>query len=92
MTEEHLSALLGAAEAKKDGEGWMRPPEGRNITLYVSSNGASMTVGKVEALRVAGQLLRARTVRGEEFVLALEDVFAGAVDAPATAGRKAGFV
>lgn len=92
MTEEHLSALLSAADAKKDDEGWSTTPEGRNMTLYVACNGANLTVSRVEALRVKGALLEARTVRGERYLLALEDVYAGAVDGPKAAGRKAGFV
>ncbi len=92
MTEEHLAALLVAAEAKKDDEGWSRPPDGRHMTLYVGCNGSTLTVSKIEALRPDGALLRARTVRGETYVLAAEDVFAGAVEGAATSSRKAGFL
>jgi hypothetical protein len=92
MTEEHLAALLGTAKAKKDDEGWQVPSEGRLVTLYVASNGASMNVGRVEALQAQGTLLKARTVKGELYVLALEDVFAAAIEPPAATGRKAGFV
>jgi hypothetical protein len=93
MTEEHLSALLAAAEAKKDDKGFLRAGEGRTLTLYVASSAASLTVSKVEALRAERDLLHARTTKGEVYVLALVDVYAGAVDAsPATGGRKAGFV
>lgn len=92
MTEEHLVALLASAKAEKDGEGWHVPAEGRNLTLYVASGGVSLNVGRVEALQTQGALLRARTVKGELYVLALQDVFAAAIDAPAAGGRKAGFV
>lgn len=92
MTEEHLTALLSMAEAKKDDKGFLRAGEGRNMSLYAATAGASLTVTKVEALKVEKQLLYARTVRGEVFVLALEDVFAGSVDQPLSSGRKAGFV
>jgi hypothetical protein len=92
MTEEHLASLLGSAKAKKDDEGWFVPAEGRHWTLYVASSGASLNVGRVEAVRTEGALLHARTVKGELFVLALEDVFAAALEAPAAGGRKAGFV
>jgi hypothetical protein len=92
MTEQHFSALLMASEAKKASDGWLKLPEGRHLTLYVAFNGASLTVSRIEAVRAEGGLVRARTVKGEVFVLALSDVFAGAADAPAAGGRKAGFV
>ena len=91
MTEEHLTALLTAAEAKKDDKGFLKAGEGRLISLYVASSGANLTVTKVEALKVDKHLIHARTTRGEIYILALEDVFAGAVDQPTSAGRKAGF-
>ncbi len=84
--------MLAAAQAKKDDQGWLVPAEGRQLTLYVASNGASLNVGRVEALQAEGKLLRARTVKGELYVLALEDVFAAAVETPSSSGRKAGFV
>jgi hypothetical protein len=91
MTPEHLSLFLAAAEAKKDDQGWMRPKQNRSLTLHVAASGVSLVVGRVEAVKVEGPLLKARTVKGEVFVLALEDVFAGAVDAPSNLDRKAGF-
>lgn len=91
MTEEHLTALLTAAEAKKDEKGFLRTAEGRTLTLYVASSAANLTVSKVEALRPEKGLLHARTVKGELFVLAIADVYAGAVEAPSTGTRKAGF-
>ena len=92
MTEQHLSALLTAAEAKKASDGWLKLPEGRHLALYVAFNGASLTVSRVDAVRSEGGLVRAKTVKGEVFLLALADIFAGAVDAAASTGRKAGFV
>jgi hypothetical protein len=92
MTEEHLSALLAAAEAKKDSEGWFKPAEGRQMTLHAAAQGVSLTVGRIEALRIENGLVKTRTVRGELYVLSLEHVFAGAVEAPASGSRKAGFV
>ncbi|HYO93748.1 MAG TPA: hypothetical protein VER33_04520 [Polyangiaceae bacterium] len=93
MTEEHLSALLATAEARKDDDGFLRAAEGRTWTLYVSSGGVGLSVSKVEALRSEKGLLHARTNKGERYVLALSDIYAGAVDGSSTAGaRKAGFV
>ena len=80
MTEEHLNALLAAGEAKKDDQGSMRPAQGRTWTLYVVSGSASLTVSKVDSLRVEKELLHARTSKGELFILSLKDVYAGAID------------
>lgn len=92
MTEEHLTALLAAAEAKKDDQGFSRAADGRTWTFYVVSGSASLTVSKVEAVKVERELLRARTTKGELYILALKDLYAGAVDAPGANTRKAGFV
>jgi len=91
MTEEHLTAIIGAAEAKKDSKGWWVMPEGRHITLYASYEGSSLTMGKVDALQMDGPLLKARTVRGDVFVVAQVDVFAGQVEPQPQGARRAGF-
>jgi len=91
MTEEHLTALLSAAEAKKDDKGWVAAADGRLFTLYVASGGAWLTVSRVDAVRLDGKLLHARTNRGEVYLLALNDVYAGAIDGPPATTRKAGF-
>jgi hypothetical protein len=91
MTEDHLTALVQAAEAKKDGQGWWVTQEARHMTLYVSSEGSSLTVSRVEAVRLDGPFVKARTVRGEVYIVALSDVFAGAVEPRAEGGRRAGF-
>ncbi len=92
MTEEHFTALLTAAEAKKDDQGFMVPTHGKTWSLYVASGSVGLTVSRVEALKVEKSLLRARTVKGELYILALEDVFAGAIDsAGGGSSRRAGF-
>jgi len=92
MTQEHLSALLAAAGAKKSSDGFMCPPDNRHLTLHAAFNGASLTVSRVEAIRVEAGLVQARTSKGDLYVLALSDLFAGAVDGGTTTTRKAGFV
>ncbi|HEY2406958.1 MAG TPA: hypothetical protein VGM29_04495 [Polyangiaceae bacterium] len=93
MTEQHLSALLTAAQATKDDKGWAAASEGRLLTLYVAYNGAGFTVSRIEAVKVDGQQVHARTNKGELYVLALSDVYAGAIEAASGSGaaRKAGF-
>jgi hypothetical protein len=93
MTDEHLSALLALCEAgKKDKEGWFHLPEGRHLTLYGAFNGASLNVSRIADVRRDGELVAVRTVKGETFLLALADLFAGAVEASPAQSRKAGFV
>jgi len=92
MTHEHLSALLTAGDAVKSGDGWMTLPEARSITLYIASGGATLSVGRVQTLRHDGALLHAKTNKGEHYVVALEDAYAGSVDAPAGTSKKAGFL
>lgn len=91
MTDEHFTAIVQAAQAKKDGQGWWTSQEGRHMTLYVSSSSSSLTVNKVEAVQLDGKLVRARTARGETYILALEDIFAAAVEPEAQGARRAGF-
>jgi hypothetical protein len=65
--------------------------DGRSLTLYAAFNGASLTVSRVEAVKSEQKLLYARTKKGEVYVLALTDVYAGAVEESQAATRKAGF-
>ena len=91
MTEQHLAALLKAAQASTDDKGWTSASEGRLLTLYVAYGGAALTVSRIEAVRLDGEQVHARTNKGELYVLALSDVYAGAVEAATASSRKAGF-
>ena len=91
MTDEHFAAIVQSAQAKKDGQGWWTTQEGRHLTLYVASSSSSLTVNKVEAVQQDGKLVKARTARGETYVLALEDIFAAAIEPEAQGARRAGF-
>jgi hypothetical protein len=92
MTQEHLAALLAAGEATKNADGWMGLPEGRSLTVYVASGTSTLSIGRVHALKAEHALLHARTSKGEHFIVALEDAFAGSVDAPSGIAKKAGFL
>jgi hypothetical protein len=93
MTQEHWAALIEASGAKKDEQGFLAPPEGKLLTLYVSSGTSTLSVQRIEAVRHEQGLVYARTKKGELFVLALQDVFAGAVEeTQGSSSRKAGFV
>jgi hypothetical protein len=94
MTEEMFRVVLETANAKSDKDGWNTLPEGRMMTLYVAHHGVQLTVAKVEALRSASSIVRARTSKGDTFLMALDDIFATALDAGSEshAARKAGFL
>jgi len=96
MIEEILRAAIDAAEAKTDKDGWAELPEGRMLTLYAGHEGVSLNVAKVEAIKVAQGVVRARSVKGDTFMLALKDVFAVALEGAPKAGghgsRRAGFL
>jgi len=89
-----LRAVLETGNAKSDMDGWTALPEGRLMTLYVAHNGVQLTVAKVEALKTTGPIVRARSTKGETYLLCLDDVFAAAFDAGSenNAGRKTGFL
>lgn len=91
MTDEHFMAIVQSAQAKKDGQGWWTTQEGRHLTLYVSSSSASLTINRIDAVHLDGNLVKARTARGETYVLALEDVFAAAIEPEPEGARRAGF-
>ena len=92
MTGEHLEAILKSAQAKAEKDGYTVVPEGATLTLYGGHQGVPLTVPRVEAIKIDGELVYARTGRRETFALHREDLFAvaleGAVGQPA---RRAGF-
>jgi hypothetical protein len=94
MTEDMLRTVLDSSNGKMESEGWHRLPEHQLLTMYAAHDGVQLTVAKVEAVRVDKNVVRARTTRGETFFLALEDLFAVAVDGnpQQPTGRKAGFL
>ena len=93
MTLEHWAALIEASGAKKDEKGYLAPPEGKLLTLYLSSGSSTLSVQRIEAVRQEQGLVHARTKHGELFGLALADIFAGAVEeTQGSSTRKAGFV
>jgi hypothetical protein len=95
MTSDHLASLLKAllevADASKVEGGWTSLGQ-FTLTLHAASNGAQLSIAKIDAVKFAGPLVYAKSVRGETHVIRLEDIFAGTVEASRETGRKAGFV
>jgi hypothetical protein len=94
MTGDHLDAILKISGGKADKDGWHALPDGGTMTLHVAHDGASMTVPRVDAIRLDGDLLYARNPKRETFVVVRTDIFAIAFESDASAGkvvRRAGF-
>jgi hypothetical protein len=91
MTAEEFQNIVRLAEVTVEGE-WSKLPEGRTMTLHVASGGVGLAVSRVSSIKVALPQLVLRTAREELFVVALNDVFACAIDQAGGQARKAGFV
>jgi hypothetical protein len=91
MTQDLLTLVLETISAKPDKAGWSALPEGRTLTLYAAHDGVQLTIARAEAIAVKNGLLRARTVKGEMYLLALEDLFSVAAEATPAQARKPGF-
>ena len=94
MTEDMFRVVLETANAKSDKDGWSTLPEGRLMTIYAAHNGVALTVAKVDGVRSVGGVLKVRTLKGDMFILHIDDIFATALDggSDAAAARKAGFL
>ncbi len=90
-----LLKVLLEIEAKKE-EGEHRLGEGRRLTLYAGHGGATLTVTRVEGLRLLEDgTVVARNDKGDRYFVSLTDLFAVAAEGGAgttSASRKAGFL
>lgn len=93
MTGEMFQKVLAKAEASGSAAEGASLPDGRTLTLYVASNGASMTVADVVALRLDDGVVEAENKKGVCHFVAVEDVFAASIksEGDGKASRKAGF-
>lgn len=90
MTSDHLSALLELAGATME-DGWSVLEGERTMTLHAAYQGVALNVTRVQKVRVVGELLHALSARGELTILAISDIFAGAIEGQSKAVRAAGF-
>lgn len=92
MKADHLATILKEAQTKSEKSGWENMPEGTTLTLHLAHDGASLTVNRVEALKVDGELVYARTPKKDVVALAKEDLFAIGIEGSGVATqRRAGF-
>ncbi len=94
MTEDMFRTVLDTVGVTTDPEGWLRLPEGQLMNLYAAHDGVALNITRVESLRIAHGVIRARSAKGESFFVAREDLFAVSLDGgtKVAASRKAGFL
>jgi len=93
MTETQLQSVLKQLKVTADKDGTSRLPEDSQLTLYVSHTGGTLTVAKVDSVRIDGELVQARTTKKDMFIVALSDIFAVQSETEKTTSRRtAGFV
>lgn len=92
MTGEQLEKILKTSQAKAEKDGFYVLPNGGTLTMYVAHDGASLTVSRIESVKPDGDMVYARTAKGETYSVSREDVYAvateGVSDRPV---RRAGF-
>jgi hypothetical protein len=92
MVGEQLQAIFKNAQAKAEKDGFTALPEGTTATLYAEHGGVGLTVARVEATKLEGALLTARTTKRETYMLEVGDVFAIAMEGTTNGPvRRAGF-
>ena len=92
MTGDQLEAILKQLSAKAHKDGFVCPPEGGTLTLYVSHDGASLTIGRVDGVKSEGEIVYARTAKRETYAVVRTDLFALAVEgSTGQPVRRAGF-
>jgi hypothetical protein len=91
MTQDQLTAILDSISAKTDKAGSSTLSDGRTLTLYAAHDGVQLTVSRAESITVKGGLVRARTAKGELYLLVLEDLFAVSAEGTPAQTRKPGF-
>lgn len=94
MTREEIDLVLKTLQLKADKDGIMTLPDDSSATMYVSHDGAGLSISKVASIRAEGEMLILRTQKKEVFVIARSDVYAVAAEGAAggsPARRPAGF-
>jgi hypothetical protein len=93
MVGEQLQAIFKNAQAKAEKDGFTTLPEGTTAALHIAHGGVGLTISRVEAVKVDGGLLTARTAKKESYTVDVTDVFAVALEGASGTGpvRRAGF-
>lgn len=90
MTSAELESALKALEIPAKA-GSYAVPEGGSLTLHVAHGGASLAIGRVEQVRLEGELVVARTPKSS-MAFAVSCLFALGREGSGSEGRRpAGF-
>lgn len=92
MAATYLQSLLNGAGVVRGEDGWLSMPDARSLTLQIAHSGVALTISRIRALREREEVVEARTVQGEMYLLFAGDIFAVVVEGPQESSRKAGFV
>ena len=94
MTDKELEAVLKTLQTKTNKDGWADAPEASSLTVYVSHGGGTLTISRVESVKIDGDVVYARTNKKDIYGVSRGSVFAVSADG-LTAGqpsrRTAGF-
>lgn len=91
MTNEQFTTVLTMLPVTRTDDGWWKCERDQFLSLYVAHDGVPLQIAKVETLKAEGHLMRAKTHRGEQYIIVMEDLFGVAAEAPSAVARKAGF-
>jgi hypothetical protein len=93
MTSDELEVILKQAQTKADKEGFASTPEGVTLTLHAAHNGGAISIGRVDGIKLSGEVVIARTAKRETtYAVVRSDLFAVAIEgASSTPQRRAGF-
>jgi hypothetical protein len=94
MTREELDLVLKTLQLKAEKDGTLTLPDDSSATMYLSHDGAGLSVSKIASIRPEGDMLILKTQKKEVFVVSRADVYAVAAEGAAggsPARRPAGF-
>jgi hypothetical protein len=80
MTEKELEAVLKTLQTRTGKDGWAEAADGSPLTLYVSHAGGTLTVTRVEGVKVDGDVVYARTAKKDLFGVSRASVFGVSAD------------
>jgi hypothetical protein len=94
VSPDHLQDILQICEAgTPDDRGLRELPPKTTLTLYLAKNGVGLTVPAIEAIAVRGHQVHARTMKGDLYIVTLDEIFAANIEgrAQSKSKRTAGF-
>jgi hypothetical protein len=93
MTFSNLELALKALDVTAGKDGWFAPAAGSTISLHAAHDGASLSVTRIERLKLTDGMVVAQTEKLERVAVAAGAVFTISVDASSggSGRQRAGF-